>query len=491
MKKRDSRLNLKEIIIGLKKRSNSLRGRKLIHFSTSKFAAIWAKTGYDDIAFNLVDENELYTILTDKLKSELIVAVQVFFGSWPFKGCGIFEHYVYLNEIKEEVHKTYELINLPHSIDLFPFGNDNNNHHQSDIDFGNHSSSKGKPKVLLDDIGVLSEDRNRLVITETHHDILALKTTQIKKILEAHCQTSICKLKLTYYFNTAWAPFLVSCCCVRIVNGAKLNFRRMITMTPLQDEKKSEQIPEKRLQPPSIIAQNVDSDPIISSDSNEKISPKKNVRISDHDHPINADTGKETNGGKSDYHHDNSSNLAASNATKASSYEGNHEDIFISSSPKKHPVKKHNADEFVIFVKKDKSPTFAPHTKLMEAKSYMMLTDCVSYRRQINPNQVRGSQEQVWNYERDLRRPTSAPSNRRSSLTAQQSSAARDSYMDTGPYGLNVSDFSKKSALAKRLPLQSEICHGDYCDLLLGSEVELDDSVSHMETIGLIKVLLS
>jgi hypothetical protein len=64
-----------------------------------------------------------------------------------------------------------------------------------------------------------------------------------------------------------------------------------------------------------------------------------------------------------------------------------------------------------------------------------------------------------------------------------------DSYMDTGPYGVNINDNAKKSSFVKRLPLQNEICFGDYCTLLTGALVELDDTPEHLNKMHMTKVI--
>ena len=208
LKKKECRLTAGEIVNSLKKRAGRLRGKKIIHHERSKFASVWYRTDSGLMAFRLLDEAELYFILADRTYTQFISAIQVYFSGYPLKGCGIFEHH-YVDTPRGAsgpIHRTFEYVHMPQSIDIFDLN------HQ----MGDNTGGVAMKESLLDTRHGLSASaplvkQERLVITETQHDILKAQTIKIMKLVEKTVRCTVSKATFLFYFNTAWSPFVVAC----------------------------------------------------------------------------------------------------------------------------------------------------------------------------------------------------------------------------------------------------------------------------------------
>lgn len=206
LKKKECKLTASEIVNVLKKRSGKLRGKKIVHHERSKFASVWYRTDTGAVAFRLLDEAELYFILGDRTYTQFVSAIQVFFGGFPLKGCGIFEHHYVHSLNTAPIHRTFELVHMPQSIDIF--------------DLANNLDENGGP-MPVKDIAIQSKSsqglsdtppkQERMYISETQHDILAVQTNKLMKLIEKTVRAKVTKATFLFYFNTSWTPFVVAC----------------------------------------------------------------------------------------------------------------------------------------------------------------------------------------------------------------------------------------------------------------------------------------
>jgi hypothetical protein len=222
LKKKDCVLTPAEIVVSLKKRAGKLRGRKLVHHETTKFASVWYREMDGRVINRLLDETELYFILGDRTYTQHICAVQVFFGGMPVKGCGIFEHYVTRSSHKV-VHKTFESIHLPPPLDILALGKQPPGHAAE-----NTLPDHPRPSSPI--------RQEHLAITETQNDILTIASGPIMKALQQSLGSRVIGLRLVFYFNSTWLPFVVACTAVTLESKNAIVPDHTIAQIPISPE---------------------------------------------------------------------------------------------------------------------------------------------------------------------------------------------------------------------------------------------------------------
>jgi hypothetical protein len=204
LKKKECKVTAGEIVSALKKRAGKLRGKKLIHNERSKFASVWYRTQQGTMVYRLLDEAELFFLLGDRTYTQFISAIQVFFGGYPLKGCGIFEHHYVHTPGREPVHRTFEYVHTPQSIDIFDL-----NHQIEEVRGVPVEGAESRRPSTTSDAPVIKQER--LNISETQHEILIVQTAKLMKLIEKTIRCGVTKATFVYFFNTSWTPFVVAC----------------------------------------------------------------------------------------------------------------------------------------------------------------------------------------------------------------------------------------------------------------------------------------
>ena len=151
------------------------------------------------ITYRVVDEFEFEYLLQNRFFTQYIAAIQPYFGGYPLKGSGWFEHRVWRDDNQKEQHMTFEMVTpplQPEYLDLNKFITNVNNV----IEMGPDSSAYP---------GNDPEEPRKVYITESQHDYLKPITTKLLRYMRAYCHSNIVDATFLFGFNSTWAPFLI------------------------------------------------------------------------------------------------------------------------------------------------------------------------------------------------------------------------------------------------------------------------------------------
>lgn len=202
MKKNSSRLlTPDEIIKGFKAKGKLVKGYK-DNYYRPKIATIWYLLTNRTITSYLVDELELYSILTNNMFE--VLAIQLFVGGYYCKGNGIFEHKMKSDKNNYRSYHTYEYIDK-----VTNNGTTLNNHYthengQTTIVNYNHNTQ------IVNNSPFTNYSKEKITIIDKQHETLKATTRRIVKHLEFSSGCRVKKIKLQYIFNSSWYPYIVS-----------------------------------------------------------------------------------------------------------------------------------------------------------------------------------------------------------------------------------------------------------------------------------------
>lgn len=198
MKKSGNQWNIDDIKHVFKKRFTTLRGKRSGEYR-SKFAVIWYVDAPQKITHRVVDEEEFDYLLQNRFFTQYIAAVQLYFGGYPLKGSGWFEHRVWTDANDRELHQTSELIvppEQPESLDLNKFISNVNTVIQMGADpAGPYRASPEEPR--------------KLYITESQHDYLKPVASKLLGYLRSYSHCKVVDATFMFGFNSTWAPFVI------------------------------------------------------------------------------------------------------------------------------------------------------------------------------------------------------------------------------------------------------------------------------------------
>lgn len=198
MKRSGAQWNIDDIKHMFKKRFIALRGKRTGEYR-SKFAVIWYVDAPQKMTYRVVDEEELDYLLQNRFFTQYIAAVQLYFGGYPLKGSGWFEHRVYTDDNGKEFHQTTELIlptPQPEFLDLNKFISDVNSVINHGFDFGESRKD-------------VADEPRKLYITESQHDYLKPVASKLLHYLRAYTHCRVVDATFMFGFNSTWAPFVV------------------------------------------------------------------------------------------------------------------------------------------------------------------------------------------------------------------------------------------------------------------------------------------
>ena len=203
----------KDIITSLKSRATKLRTTDKDHAKTLKrkgscFAVVWYKNEAGKMDFYRLDEYQLLHMLKERIFTQALVAVQVYFNPMPFKGSGIFEHH-YNSQMVRNVgaHKTFEVMETPSSANFFDM-------HERIIEQGTYEeftqSQSQAHQVLRPDLVNKKVTRDVISVTETQHHLIKVSVIKLLKLMEGLVGGKIYQATFVFYFNENWSPFIVA-----------------------------------------------------------------------------------------------------------------------------------------------------------------------------------------------------------------------------------------------------------------------------------------
>jgi hypothetical protein len=198
MKRNGSQWNIDDIKCVFKKRFSMLRGKRAGEYR-SKFAVIWFVDAPQKITYRVVDEEEFDYLLQNRYFAQYIAAVQLYFGGYPLKGSGWFEHRVWTDDRQKEFHQTNELVappQQPEYLDLNKFISNVN----SVIQLG-----QDRPAAR----GNIPEEPHRLIITEAQHEYLRPVVQRLLHYMRLYTHCHIVDATFMFGFNSTWAPFVL------------------------------------------------------------------------------------------------------------------------------------------------------------------------------------------------------------------------------------------------------------------------------------------
>ena len=192
LKKRSEKLTAAAIISTFKKRYRALKGSKAYDMH-SKLATLLYSGGSQTILTKLVNEVELKSILNSHYNMQGILAIQLYIGLWPVKGCGMFEHHYSMHEDREISRQTFELIYSPDDTNAL-------------------SGDATKPVATEPNSNV------QVQIIESQHQMLLPMTNRVVKYLETSLSCIVSHIVFKFVFNRLWAPFLTGIRGVCLIN---------------------------------------------------------------------------------------------------------------------------------------------------------------------------------------------------------------------------------------------------------------------------------
>ena len=210
MKRKNERLTVSQIVKSFKKRFTVLKGNRSYNMHL-KIANIYFADGAHSISTKLVSELELTSILHSRVKMQGILAIQLYLGLWPLKGCGVFEHHYWHNDKQEIIQNTYELVYTPDEAYCFDIAAIQNITPKFNSPLTSKLENVGASNTNNRD-GVTSTTHrreDRLNIVETQHDLLKPIAARVVKYMEKSISSTVTSAVFEFVFNMSWAPFLV------------------------------------------------------------------------------------------------------------------------------------------------------------------------------------------------------------------------------------------------------------------------------------------
>ena len=174
MKKKSEKLTAVEIVRSIKARAFTLRGEKQLT-SKSIVATVWLMESSSVIP-KIVTESELIELFLNKQSLNSVLAIQVYLSGWPLRGSGVFEHLVQINQDGARKYQTSEFLNPPDE--------------QS--------------------VSTYSRGAQKLIITETHHDVLKGYAKKLIVALEKCSKSIIASIIVQFAFDSTWTPYIVT-----------------------------------------------------------------------------------------------------------------------------------------------------------------------------------------------------------------------------------------------------------------------------------------
>lgn len=194
-----------DIKAAFRKRLPLLKSKRVGEYY-SKLAMIWYIEAPKKIIHRVVDEKELDYLLSNKFFVQYITAVQIYFGGYPLKGSGWFEHRVWLSDKGREMHETFELVLPPPQPDIGDL-------HMFLSNFGT---------TVLNSVAALPSDtttarapdilmqQNKLLITEAQDYYLRKVSSKLISHIQDYVHSKVVNIKIFFGFNSTWAPFIIS-----------------------------------------------------------------------------------------------------------------------------------------------------------------------------------------------------------------------------------------------------------------------------------------
>lgn len=194
MKRSGNQWNIDDIKHVFKKRFAALRGKRTGDYR-NKFAVIWYVDAPQRMTNRVVDEDELDYLLQNRFFTQYVAAVQLYFGGYPLKGSGWFEHRVWTDDKDKEYHQTSELIlppPQPEYLDLNKF-----------VSGVNGIIERG-PEPVAD-----TRPPPRLHITEAQHEYLKPVASKLLRYIRTYSHCKVVDATFIFGFNSTWAPFVM------------------------------------------------------------------------------------------------------------------------------------------------------------------------------------------------------------------------------------------------------------------------------------------
>mmetsp|Transcript_20737 Transcript_20737/g.34907 ORF Transcript_20737/g.34907 Transcript_20737/m.34907 type:complete len:1275 (-) Transcript_20737:194-4018(-) len=203
----------KDIITSLRSRSTKLKvaaasNTKPLKGKNRIFAVIWYKNEAGVMAQYKINEFQLFHMLKERLFTQAMVAVQVFFEPMPFKGSGIFEHHYNAQTLLNVgAHKTYELAETPSYPDFFDM-------HERIVEQGTYEefaqSQSQSHMAARPELKEKPVARELISVSETQHDLIIVSVVKLIKLMEALIRGNVLRATFVFYFNDNWSPFVVA-----------------------------------------------------------------------------------------------------------------------------------------------------------------------------------------------------------------------------------------------------------------------------------------
>jgi hypothetical protein len=165
---------------------------------------VWYVDAPQKVTNRVVDEDELDYLLQNRIFVQYICAVQVYFGGYPLKGCGWFEHRLWVTNTGREMHETFELALPPEQSETLDM-----NKFLSGIAVGDKPIVKALGGASADRDERLPDGPRRLVITESQAAYLRPITSKLTRYMEIYSKCRVVNAVFMIGFNSTWAPFVI------------------------------------------------------------------------------------------------------------------------------------------------------------------------------------------------------------------------------------------------------------------------------------------
>ena len=509
-------MTAKDILRSLKKRAVKLRHSndkaKKIENGGDYFAVIWYKNEAGQMDQCKISDKHLYHLLNERIYTQAIVAVQVYFDPMPFKGCGIFEH-LYNGQTVRNVgaHKTNELVERLPSPNFFDV-------HERIIEQGRYEefaqSQNISHMVLRPDLAEIKSRNEFIAVTETQHSLIKVTVSKTLKLMEGLIGGKVLAATFVIYFNEKWSPFIVAT--KNVVVQTAVSTARILMYSGNDHPPVMPVFVPTTTSPASSPNKKGNGRKIVKDfRSLKELSKKGHIKEDD---PAHSDSDSNSDH-SSDYFSENDDRNKNFASTPTAAFGGRRNTThnayakLTPSDPKFIPppqpgypasttrydngectpekrirdrragigVRSTALQKILIDAKQNETKVQFTDTSepLMKQsggnniKPYMMNTEQSNNKMQAYKDDIRGVDSSNVVY----RRPISAPHGvtRTASILNKNVIEGKGS---SGKAASSMRDLQRQDSLRKKLPLQKDICFGDYCAILTKykEEWEIDES---------------